>query len=156
MREVSSLICADETGTGELPSPVLLSVLSLLGQKVLICPTSPQLWHVAVLCHSRVTDGPLGLLVPEGRFDLGFSLRRSSSRSRAWQSMAAWPVLPQWEHTSFCALTKVVDHLPCVQRGQVLSVRVCQFVNTHARAHNILVADVLHDHAPDLRAFAFK
>ena len=53
----------------------------------------------------------------------------------------------------FLLCVDLVDHLSCVQRSQVLSVLVYQLVNTHARAYDILVVDVLHDHALDLRVF---
>ena len=63
---------------------------------------------------------------------------------------------PSTVGTYFILCVDFVDRLSCVQRSQVLSVLVCQFVNTHARAYDILNVDVLHDHALDLRVFAFK
>ena len=121
-----------------------------------MCLTSAHPWHVAVLCQFCGTDGALGLPVPEGRFGLGFGLHCSSSRSRTLQSIAAWPVFPQWEDTSFCALTLLI---PCPafslpKYSAYLS--NCQLANTHARACDVLVVDVLDDHALDLRVLALE
>ena len=58
-----------------------------------------------VCCYARSCRPATGArkapkYTPEGRFDLGFGLRRSSSCGCACKSIAAWP-----DPTSLCALT---------------------------------------------------
>ena len=112
MHKVSSLICANETGTGELLSPLLLDISRVFvgaeGFNVPYFTTTVACGSLVPFLLNRRASQPTWAAGPEGRFGVGFGLHCSSSHSHACQVMAVLPVLPHWEHTSLCALTLLI------------------------------------------------